>query len=75
MSTTVLHSSTKKLKTQVVEELPEIGKTGVIYLKENGMDNEDNKYDEYIFIKDTNKFELLGLSEAKACNNCGWENL
>ena len=53
-----LISAIKTVEIEVVEELPEIGKTNVIYLVPNSSSTEKNIYDEYIYIN--NQWELIG---------------
>lgn len=64
MATAILGFNRRKLKTEIVDQLPEEGKSGTIYFVPNNIEDEDNnKYDEYIWLKDTKEWELLGVSE------------
>lgn len=64
MATAILGFNRKKLKTEIVDQLPEEGKSGTIYFVPNNIEDEDNnKYDEYIWLKDTKEWELIGVSE------------
>lgn len=47
---------------QVVEELPDTGEKGVLYLVPNNSE-EPNVYDEYIWIESQTKYEMLGTTE------------
>ena len=64
MATAILGFNRKRLKTEIVDQLPEEGKSGTIYFVPNNIEDEDNnKYDEYIWLKDTKEWELIGVSE------------
>ena len=64
MATAILGFNRRKLKTEIVDQLPEEGKSGTIYFVPNNIEDEDNnKYDEYIWLKDTKEWELIGVSE------------
>ena len=52
------------LSYEVVEELPETGEEGVIYL----VPNEDETYTEYIWIADEERFELIGTTDVDLTN-------
>lgn len=47
------------LRFEVVEELPDEGQSGVIYL----VPNEDDTYDEYIWLEDEERFERVGNTD------------
>lgn len=47
------------LRFEVVEELPDEGQNGVIYL----VPNEDDTYDEYIWLEDEERFERVGNTD------------
>lgn len=47
------------VKFVVVEELPEEGENGIIYL----VPNDEDTYDEYIWIEDETRFEKLGSTD------------
>lgn len=47
---------------QVVDELPEAGEQGVLYLVSNSSSG-TNIYDEYIWIESQTKYEMLGTTE------------
>ena len=49
-----------KIKTVAVTSLPDIGQDGIIYLVPNTSTDGENKYEEYIWIKDESRFEHLG---------------
>lgn len=51
----------KTLKFQTVENLPETGKNGIIYLVPTKKDDEGvNKYAEWVWLEDENRYEPLG---------------
>ena len=52
------------LSFEVVEELPQSGEEGVIYL----VPNEDETYTEYIWIADEERFELIGTTDVDLTN-------
>lgn len=52
------------LSFEVVEELPQTGEEGVIYL----VPNEDETYTEYIWIADEERFELIGTTDVDLTN-------
>lgn len=52
------------LSFEVVEELPQSGEEGVIYL----VPNEDETYTEYIWISDEERFELIGTTDVDLTN-------
>ena len=52
------------LSFEVVEELPQTGEEGVIYL----VPNEDETYTEYIWISDEERFELIGTTDVDLTN-------
>lgn len=52
------------LSFEVVEELPETGSDGVIYLVPNGEDS----YTEYLWISDEERFELIGTTDVDLTN-------
>lgn len=50
-----------RLSIEVVETLPDTGSIGILYLvPKSSYLKEENKYDEYIWVESTNKYELLG---------------
>lgn len=50
-----------RLSIEVVETLPDTGSTGILYLvPKSSYLKEENKYDEYIWVESTSKYELLG---------------
>ena len=49
------------LSIEVVETLPPTGNAGILYLvPKSSYLKEENKYDEYIWVENTSKYELLG---------------
>ena len=49
------------LSIEVVETLPPTGSAGILYLvPKSSYLKEENKYDEYIWIENTSKYELIG---------------
>lgn len=52
------------LSFEVVEELPETGSDGVIYLVPNGEDS----YTEYLWIADEERFEIIGTTDVDLTN-------
>lgn len=48
------------VKLSVIDNLPETGESGFIYLVENGGTNDNNVYDEYVWIGE--KWELIGTT-------------
>lgn len=49
------------LSIEVVETLPPTGSAGILYLvPKSSYLKEENKYDEYVWIESTSKYELLG---------------
>lgn len=54
-------SSVAGLSTAIVQSLPTTGKNGVLYLVSNPHE-EDNQYDEYLWISNTKKFERIGAT-------------
>lgn len=52
------------LSFEIVEELPQTGEEGVIYL----VPNEDETYTEYIWIADEERFELIGTTDVDLTN-------
>lgn len=50
----------KTVEWQVVEDLPGTGQNNIIYLKANAGGEDDNIYDEYIWIASKSKYEKLG---------------
>ena len=52
------------LRFEVVEELPDEGQSGVIYL----VPNEDDTYDEYIWLEDEERFERVGNTDVDRTN-------
>lgn len=52
------------LSFEVVEELPQTGEEGVIYLVPNGEDS----YAEYIWIADEERFEIIGTTDVDLTN-------
>lgn len=52
------------LRFEVVEELPDEGQSGVIYL----VPNEDDTYDEYIWLEDEERFERVGNTDVDLSN-------
>lgn len=52
------------LSFEVVEELPQTGEEGVIYL----VPNEDETYTEYIWIADEERFEIIGTTDVDLTN-------
>lgn len=53
-------SGIKSFEAQVVSELPQTGKTGILYLKTNSGSG-NNSYDEFLWVGD--KYELLGTRQ------------
>lgn len=53
------------LTRQIVEALPETedAKENVVYMKKKEAEEEGNAYEEYLYIAETSKFELIGSSE------------
>ena len=50
-----------KLSIEVVEILPNTGSAGILYLvPKSSYLKEENKYDEYVWVESTSKYELLG---------------
>lgn len=49
------------LSSMIVDNLPSIGKNGVLYLLVDPQ-SEDNQYDEYLWINSTKKFERIGAT-------------
>nr|DAT48770.1 MAG TPA: hypothetical protein [Caudoviricetes sp.] len=49
------------LSTAIVQTLPTTGKNGVLYLVSNPHED-DNQYDEYLWISNTKKFERIGAT-------------
>ena len=52
------------LSFEIVEELPETGSDGVIYLVPNGEDS----YTEYIWISEEERFEIIGTTDVDLTN-------
>ena len=52
-----------KLKPEIVSALPQTGETGLLYLVPVQGSSGQNTHDEYIWIEDTSKFELLGQTK------------
>ena len=52
-----------KFKQQIVESLPSSGEIHTIYFVKNNSSQEDNYYDEYLWIPNTNSFEKIGSTE------------
>lgn len=50
----------KTIEWQVVEDLPGTGQNNIVYLVANNSGEDDNAYDEYIWIASKTKFEKLG---------------
>lgn len=49
------------LSIEVVETLPDTGSVGILYLvPKSSYLKEENKYDEYVWVESTSKYELLG---------------
>lgn len=49
------------LSIEVVETLPSTGSAGILYLvPKSSYLKEENKYDEYVWVESTSKYELLG---------------
>lgn len=49
------------LSIEVVETLPDTGSAGILYLvPKSSYLKEENKYDEYVWVESTSKYELLG---------------
>lgn len=49
------------LSIEVVETLPSTGSVGILYLvPKSSYLKEENKYDEYVWVESTSKYELLG---------------
>lgn len=55
-------SEIPSISFEVVPFLPEVGKTNVIYLISQNYDSASNIYDEYFWIKDYGRFELIGTA-------------
>lgn len=53
------HGNKYKVSFEKVPVLPEVGEANVVYLVPNG-GSDDNVYDEYFWMEDESKFELLG---------------
>ena len=50
-----------RLSIEVVETLPDTGSIGILYLvPKSSYLKEENKYDEYVWVESTGKYELLG---------------
>lgn len=47
----------------IVQELPETGENGCIYLVPNSGSETDNTYDEYIWIESSSEFEKIGTTK------------
>mgnify|MGYP006908799579 CR=1 FL=1 len=47
-------------KALIVEDLPETGKSGTIYLIRNESDSGEDLYDEYLYVNDS--FEKIGVT-------------
>lgn len=64
MSTAIFGDIKRMLKVEVVTQLPTIGKSNRLYFVLNGDTAEENRYDEYIWVKDETHpngyFELVG---------------
>lgn len=64
MSTAIFGDIKRMLKVEVVTQLPTIGKSNRLYFVLNGDTAEENRYDEYIWVKDeahpNGYFELVG---------------
>lgn len=64
MSTAIFGDIKRMLKVEVVTQLPTIGKSNRLYFVLNGDAAEENRYDEYIWVKDEEHpdgyFELVG---------------
>lgn len=64
MSTAIFGDIKRMLKVEVVTQLPTIGKSNKLYFVLNGDTAEENRYDEYIWVKDETHpngyFELVG---------------
>ena len=51
------------IKFEVVEELPATGKAGVFYFVPSSDPDQENVYDEYVWITTTQSYELIGSTE------------
>lgn len=51
------------LHFEIVEELPAVGEPNIIYLILSEESKEKNFYDEYIYLEDSEKFELIGSTQ------------
>lgn len=64
MSTAIFGDIKRMLKVEVVTQLPDTGKSNKLYFVLNGDAAEENRYDEYIWVKDETHpdgyFELVG---------------
>ena len=67
-------TSMSELKFEVVDELPEVGKAGIIYLLKIGdaitarnADGSENTYEEYIWLE-SGRYELLGTTDIDLSN-------
>lgn len=64
MSTAIFGDIKRMLKVEVVTQLPDTGKSNKLYFVLNGDTAEENRYDEYIWVKDETHpngyFELVG---------------
>lgn len=64
MSTAIFGDIKRMLKVEVVTQLPDTGKSNKLYFVLNGDTAEENRYDEYIWVKDEEHpdgyFELVG---------------
>lgn len=64
-----LIGSISSVRFFIVEELPPDGEEGVIYLiKEADGENENNIYNEYIWLVDEARYELIGSTQADLTN-------
>lgn len=61
-----LFSSLQNVTLQIVDTLPTIGKTNIIYLVPVTDGKEDNYYKEYVYIE--NKWELIGTTKVDLTN-------
>lgn len=50
------------INTIIVDKLPDVGISNTIYLVKNN-NGENNSYDEYVWIEEDQKFELLGCTD------------
>lgn len=55
-----LYSELINIKNKIVDELPDVGENGIIYFLKKSSGEENNQYDEYIYLSDISSYEKIG---------------